>query len=100
MRGGWLLAAAFLPLAGCLHAEPEERVVWRPIHQIETAPDKFEERVSVALYADEAVAYVRKMQAEGWGVLAQFSAAEAGTIVDDPVKPKLIVIFQRYNTKQ
>jgi len=87
-------------LAGCLHAEPEERLVRRPIHLIEPAPEKFEERVSVTLYADEAIAYVRKMQAEGWGVLAQYSAAEPGTIVDDAVKPKLIVIFQRYNTRQ
>jgi hypothetical protein len=97
-----LLAAAsfaLLALSGCLHREPQEWTVQRPIHQLRAAPESFEERVSVTLFDDQVIPYVDKMVKEGWGVLEHHPAAEPGTFIDDPVKPKVIVIFQRYKTK-
>lgn len=99
IRAASLALAAASVAAGCVNREPLEYTVQRPIHELRPPPETFEELVSVTLYADEVTAYVEKMTNNGWGVLEHYPAAEPGTFIDDPVKPKVIVIFQRYKTK-
>lgn len=99
IRAAPLALLAALAASGCINREPLEYTVQRPIHELRPPPETFEDLVSVTLYADEVSAYVEKMIQDGWGVLRHYPAAEAGTFIDDPVKPKVIVIFQRYKTK-
>lgn len=96
MRTWAWLVVALVFLGGCVHHMPNSERIERPPHKIELEPDRFTQRVSPPLWPDEVDEYIQQMRSEGWEPLYRYPAAEPGTFLDDPIKHKVIVVFQRY----
>jgi hypothetical protein len=100
MKAKWLSVLLPLLLISCFNHEPREDLVQRPIHDLSPPPESKVESVSMALWPEEVKPTIDRMVRNGWWVHSFEEAAEEGTFVDDVIKHKVIVIFQRYGGRR
>lgn len=90
------MSALAVLLGGCIHFEPNPGSTQVPLHARTVMPAGTVRIASPPLSPEEVDSYVESMREDGWWVADHADASRRGIPGDDPLRHKVIVIFERY----